>query len=81
MYLFTHGVTGERLLQALKVNNGRTGWGRALDAIGGGDTGQPFCGISSVRQRPGAEHSNVDARRMGNRLATGSGRTRDAGEG
>jgi len=45
LYLFTHGATGERLLQALKVNNGRAGWGRALDAIGGHDTGQPFAGF------------------------------------
>ena len=45
VYLFTHGATGERLLQALKVNNGRAGWGRALDAIGGNNTGQPFAGF------------------------------------
>ena len=45
IYLFTHGATGERLLQALKVNNGRAGWGRALDAIGGRNTGQPFAGF------------------------------------
>ena len=45
VYLFTHGAAGERLLQALKVNTGRAGWGRALDAIGGSDTGQPFAGF------------------------------------
>ena len=45
IYLFTNGATSERLLQALKVNNGRAGWGRALDAIGGSDTGQPFAGF------------------------------------
>ena len=45
LYLFTHAATGERLLQALKVNNGRAGWGRALDAIGGHNTGQPFAGF------------------------------------
>ena len=45
VYLFTHGATGERLLQALKVNNGQAGWGRALDAIGGSNTGQPFAGF------------------------------------
>ena len=45
VYLFSHGATGERLLQALKVNNGRAGWGRVLDAIGGSHTGQPFAGF------------------------------------
>ena len=45
VYLFTLGATGERLLQALKVNNGQAGWGRALDAIGGSNTEQPFAGF------------------------------------
>ena len=55
VYLFTHGATGERLLQALKVNNGRTGWGRALDAIGGSNTGQPFAGFRADGDDLGSE--------------------------
>ena len=47
VYLFLHGATGERLLQALKVNNGRAGWGRVLDALGGSNTGQPFAGFQA----------------------------------
>ena len=48
IYLFMHNATGERMLQALKVNNGQAGWGRALKAIGGSNTGQPFAGFQAL---------------------------------
>ena len=46
MYLFKH-TTGETMLQALKVNNGQTGWGRVLKTVGGNNTKEPFAGFQA----------------------------------